>query len=50
MKLHIENLHVTFSNPQPPAGFLATLAIAGAMQATRKDAPSARFHFNPLTL
>lgn len=37
MKLHIENLHVTFSNPQPPAGFLATLAIAGAMQATRKE-------------
>jgi hypothetical protein len=37
MKLHIENLHVTFANPQPPAGFLATLAIAGAMHAPRKE-------------
>ena len=36
MKLHIENLHITFANPQPPAGLIATLAIAGAMQPTAK--------------
>ena len=30
MKLHIENLHVTFAASQPPAGLIAALAIAGA--------------------
>jgi hypothetical protein len=37
MKLHIENLHITFSNPQPPAGLIAAFALAGAMQPDAKD-------------
>jgi hypothetical protein len=37
MKLHIENLHVTFANPQPPAGLLATFAIAEAMRPVAKE-------------
>ncbi|MFA5170395.1 MAG: hypothetical protein WC426_02435 [Sulfuriferula sp.] len=32
MKLHIENLHITFSNPQPPAGLIAAFALAGATE------------------
>ena len=32
MKLHIENLHITLAHPQPPAGLIASLAIASAMQ------------------
>lgn len=40
MKLHIENLHITFTTPQPPAGLLATFAIAEAMRpAVKSDVP-----------
>ena len=40
MKLHIENLNITFSNPQPPAGLIAALAIAGAAQPDKTNAPA----------
>jgi hypothetical protein len=34
MKLHIENLNITVSHPQQPAGLLATLAFANAVSST----------------
>lgn len=32
MKLHIENLSITISNPQPPVGLIAGIALASAVK------------------
>ena len=41
MKLHIENLNITFSNQHQPAGLIAALSIVGAEKsANQVDAPA----------
>jgi len=37
MKIHIENMNITLSHHQPPAGLLAALAITNASRPTPKE-------------
>jgi len=40
MQLHIENVNITLSNPQAPAGLIAALAIASAAKSSKPDVPA----------